>query len=330
MAPWVDGVSIIDDLIVDDGVPSRGHRLALFDERYCLAGVAAGVHKTYGNMIAIELAGGFEEDEAAVVARVTAGPPRLIKIANARVGEKRTQWQGQLGKCKGCKCEIEGGQVVEAAGGVWHSDCFCCGQCKTSLVGVARKKEEAGKLFCHGCWVESFAPTCCVCKGKIEGERVKKGQSYRHPTCRSPPQKAPAAVPSKQLGALKAPGIRGAHNKPRTPPRSPPKAGLGTGIMGDADLLGAELVSSKRAERMVSKYGFAGGNGTAKGPAKGAGTGVTKGPTVRGTAAAGGTNKGPVRGSCRRKAARKPGFATAAQSLSTMAMGYGDLDLCAM
>ena len=41
---------------VDDGVPSRGHRLAVFDDGYNMAGVAVGAHAVFGNMVAIEFA----------------------------------------------------------------------------------------------------------------------------------------------------------------------------------------------------------------------------------------------------------------------------------
>merc|ERR1711998_281894 len=80
LGSWVDAKSIIDDLVVDDGVPSRGHRLAVFDERYNMAGVATGDHKAYGNMVAIELAGSYTEEQNAIKERLRAGAPKLQKV----------------------------------------------------------------------------------------------------------------------------------------------------------------------------------------------------------------------------------------------------------
>ena len=31
--PWLSGEQVVDDLIIDDGVANRGHRLGIFDER---------------------------------------------------------------------------------------------------------------------------------------------------------------------------------------------------------------------------------------------------------------------------------------------------------
>ena len=45
---WVTGESLIDDLIVDDGVPTRGHRLCIYEGRYGVAGVAVGLHTVFG------------------------------------------------------------------------------------------------------------------------------------------------------------------------------------------------------------------------------------------------------------------------------------------
>lgn len=144
---WVTGSSIVEDLIVDDGVASRGHRLAIYDERYSLAGVSIGKHKVYGNMIAIEFARVWVPDEDKINARLQSGPPSLTVDREARKGEKKTAWN--IGKCAGCGRDIEGGQVVEAGGKKYHKECFCCTQCGDNLAGVKQKKEEEGRIFCQ-------------------------------------------------------------------------------------------------------------------------------------------------------------------------------------
>lgn len=55
--------AIVAMLIVDDGVPGRGHRRALFDPRFSHAGVAYGPHPLYGWACVVDLAGSFREKE---------------------------------------------------------------------------------------------------------------------------------------------------------------------------------------------------------------------------------------------------------------------------
>ena len=48
--------SIVVQLIVDDGIPDRGHRHTIFDPDFRVAGVAIGPHKNYGRMCVIDFA----------------------------------------------------------------------------------------------------------------------------------------------------------------------------------------------------------------------------------------------------------------------------------
>jgi uncharacterized protein YkwD len=50
-----DAESVVRQLIIDDGVPSRPHRTILFDKRYFKAGVACGGHLAYRSMCVIDL-----------------------------------------------------------------------------------------------------------------------------------------------------------------------------------------------------------------------------------------------------------------------------------
>lgn len=55
------GRSVVIQLIVDDGVPSRGHRENMFEAKFQRAGVACGPHKEFGIMCVQTFAGEYKE-----------------------------------------------------------------------------------------------------------------------------------------------------------------------------------------------------------------------------------------------------------------------------
>ena len=54
-----NATDVLISLIVDDGVPARGHRSNIFDERLRVMGAACGEHRRYRVMCVIDYAGGY-------------------------------------------------------------------------------------------------------------------------------------------------------------------------------------------------------------------------------------------------------------------------------
>lgn len=114
-------ISIVDDLIIDDGVPDRGHRLIILDKRYCVGGVGLAKHVVFGHCIVVEFASAFiapaegsieNEKYLRLCSRKINGPLIQSQKNQDREAEKaQTQWKS-LGICYTCKVDIKGGRVV--------------------------------------------------------------------------------------------------------------------------------------------------------------------------------------------------------------------------
>jgi uncharacterized protein YkwD len=57
--PVVGGRDVIEDLLIDDGVPDRGHRRNIFQLSARVVGIACGPHRVYGSVCVMVQTGGF-------------------------------------------------------------------------------------------------------------------------------------------------------------------------------------------------------------------------------------------------------------------------------
>jgi len=57
--PFLTGRDVVIDLLVDDGVPDRGHRRNIFDANAHVVGIACGTHPKFRSMCVIDQAYGY-------------------------------------------------------------------------------------------------------------------------------------------------------------------------------------------------------------------------------------------------------------------------------
>jgi uncharacterized protein YkwD len=57
--PVIGGRDVIEDLLIDDGVPDRGHRHNIYQAPARVVGIACGPHRVYGSVCVIVQTGGF-------------------------------------------------------------------------------------------------------------------------------------------------------------------------------------------------------------------------------------------------------------------------------
>jgi uncharacterized protein YkwD len=56
-----DAREVVMQLIIDDGVASRGHRVNIYKKDFKVVGISTGAHKKYGRMCTMDFAGGFKD-----------------------------------------------------------------------------------------------------------------------------------------------------------------------------------------------------------------------------------------------------------------------------
>jgi len=149
------GLEMMLDLIIDDGVPDRGHRKCIFTPSYTVVGVKLGPHVTMEMMLALDFSNAYTSDEEKIKKRTNEGPPPVDPAMIPKF---------DLPTCDGCKKSIVG-PVVEYRGQKLHRGCFSCLKCGTSLVGVPCMSYQ-DQRSCQNCLPNSI---------KLEMKRDWKG-----------------------------------------------------------------------------------------------------------------------------------------------------------
>ena len=75
---------IVINLLIDDGVPARGHRNNIFNSSYIVTGISCGKHPLFGNMCVCTFAGGFTEKSSQEKANENKPPATQSPAPKAR------------------------------------------------------------------------------------------------------------------------------------------------------------------------------------------------------------------------------------------------------
>lgn len=179
-----DARTIILDLIVDDGVSSRGHRKGVLNPRYATVGVAYGPHATFGRMAAMEFAKSWQPNAMFIRSRLQTGPRKIdARLVSQAKDNAETQWS--LGTCPICNEAIKGGKVIEVPeiGAKLHGACYKCSSCACSLLGGVEKRLHRKELYCKDCFLEKHGDSCSACGRVIAGAMVSCALGKLHIEC---------------------------------------------------------------------------------------------------------------------------------------------------
>lgn len=177
----VNATDVIDDLIVDDGVEGRGHRLSIYNPAFQVAGVAVGEHKTFGKMVVVNLCAGQKKRESLIfpfadIPRRTPTQSENRKIARFISGFAPDAERIQARKASGPPDLQEGKTKTEKKTKntkkksqikTQWTDLGTCAKCSEQIHG-GRVVEMDGVKYHGDCFL------CDRCEKSLVGEAEKK------------------------------------------------------------------------------------------------------------------------------------------------------------
>lgn len=103
-----DALDIVISLIIDDGVPDRGHRKMIYTRNFKAVGVGIGIHQEFSTMAVLLFAAGFMPHGPNINKRIQEGykehrdPEPVLEKSSAKPGKRPQRFQTQGAPTSNC------------------------------------------------------------------------------------------------------------------------------------------------------------------------------------------------------------------------------------
>eukprot|EP00756_Hemistasia_phaeocysticola_P010539 Hpha_TRINITY_DN15025_c0_g3::TRINITY_DN15025_c0_g3_i1::g.123223::m.123223 len=203
------GMDIVKQLIIDDGVPSRGHRKNIFKADFTCIGVGVGSHSKYQDMCVQVFGINYKDKHTGSAQDKAAEKIQKIQRGKAERAQATSMKQklAQTENCDHCKKALPGGcggrvnaranLMGEDISAVLHKECVQAWQQKLMEDMMAKMQAQGG--CCRPCPARKASDAPAPPGAAGTGIKAVKAMS---PTKSTPPEAA--ADPPAQLAAAPA------------------------------------------------------------------------------------------------------------------------------